>query len=285
MLYYPEDQLDRWLTDDVPLGDLTTRSLGIGRKHGRMTFMPRKDCRLSGLTPALRILQKLGLNAQSKQADGQDVVSGTVVLTAEGRANALHLGWKMAQNIMEWSCGVSTYTARMLADGRAVNPGLQLACTRKSIPGTKLLSNAAVLHGGGIMHRSGLSETILLFAWHRIFTDTPGAFAQHISTLRRAAPEKKIVVEVDNMLEVRDVLEAGPEALPDLLQLDKFPLAETAEVVKLVAQSGGRCMVSAAGGVNAENIAEYSATGVHLVVSSAPYYAKPLNIKVVMEKA
>ena len=284
MFYYSDELLDRLLTDDAPLGDLTTRSLGIGGENGRMSFMPRRDGRLSGLGVALSILKKLELACASDFRDGDEITSGTVALTAEGRAEALHLGWKATQNIMEWASGVATHTAMMLAAGRRNNPNLHLACTRKSIPGTKPLAQAAVIHGGGIMHRAGLSETILLFAAHRHFTEKPNDFTAHIAALRCAAPEKQIVVEVDNMLEARDVLEAAPACLPDVLQLDKFPLRETGEVVTQARQNAPGLKVSSAGGVNLENIADYAATGIDLVVSSAPYYAKPLDIKVVMEK-
>lgn len=284
MFYYPDELLDRLLLDDAPLGDLTSRSLGIGRENGRMIFMPRKDGRVSGLGVAGGVMKKLGLQTASDFRDGDEISSGTVVLTAQGNAEALHLAWKSAQNIMEWACGVASHTAAMLAAGRAVSPGLHLACTRKSIPGTKPLAQAAVIHGGGIMHRAGLSETILLFAWHRAFTGSPSDFAAHVAALRRAAPEKQIVVEADNMIEARAMLEAAPECRPHVLQLDKFPLRETAEVVALARENAPGLKVSSAGGVNLENIADFAATGIDLVVSSAPYYAKPLDIKVVMEK-
>lgn len=284
MFYYSDELLDRLLLDDAPLGDLTTRSLGIGGEHGRMFFMPRHDGRISGLGAALGIMKKLGLKSASDFSDGDEFSSGTVVLAAEGRAEALHLAWKVSQNIMEWACGVATHTASMLAAGRARNPSLHLACTRKSIPGTKPLAQAAVTHGGGIVHRGGISETILLFRWHACFTREPADLTGHIAALRRNAPEKQITVEVENMLEARSVLEAAPECRPHALQLDKFPANDTAEVVDLARRHVPGMKILAAGGITLENIAEYAATGIDLAVSSSPYYAKPLDIKVVMEK-
>lgn len=285
MFYYSDELLERLLTDDAPLGDLTTAALGIGGEPGRMTFMPRRDGRVSGLSVASGILRKLGLTVSTSFSDGGEITAGTLLLEACGKAAALHLGWKVCQNVMEWASGVATYTAAMLAAGRAKNPRLHLASTRKSVPGTRPLAQAAVLHGGGIMHRGGLSETVLLFAAHRRFCENPNDFAAHVAALRRAAPEKKIIVEADNMLEVRDIISAAPEFLPDVLQLDKFPPRETAEVVALARREAPGVLVAAAGGVNLGNIADYAAAGVELVVSSAPYYAAPLDIKVRMEKA
>ncbi len=280
MLYYSENQLDQWLLDDINLGDLTTRGMGIGLEQGRITYMYRQDARASGLEVAARLLLKCGLVVEQFESDGKDVTAGTKLMEARGSAEKLHQAWKVTQNIMEWSSGVATYMAQMLANGRAVNPHLHISCTRKSIPGTKILANAAILHGGGIIHRSGTAETILLFANHRVFTDNPVDFAAHIKRLKMAAPEKKIIVEVENMPEVRDALTGQP----NVLQLDKFPPRDIETVVKLVQQEAPHCLVSIAGGVNKENIAEFAQTGANFIVTSSPYYAKPLDVKARMEK-
>ena len=71
------------------------------------------------------------------------------------------ISWKVVQNVLEWTCGVAHSTAQMVAKARSINPNIQIACTRKSIPGTRLLSTAAILDGGAIIHRAGTAETIL----------------------------------------------------------------------------------------------------------------------------
>ncbi len=280
MFYYSDNQLDTWLLDDINLGDLTTRGLGIGKRPGRMSYSFRQTTRASGLAVAERLLQKLGLQVERLQDDGQDCAAGTPLIVAEGSAERLHLGWKVSQNIIEWASGVAACTARMVLAGQSVNPNLRLACTRKSVPGTKVLAHAAVLHGGGIIHRGGTAETILLFANHRCFTDNPEDFAGHIARLKRAAPEKKIIVEADSLAEARLAVKGSP----DILQLDKFSLEEAREVVALAHRECPACLISAAGGINADNISGYAAAGAGLVVSSAPYYARPADVKVRMEK-
>ncbi|MDL2307694.1 ModD protein [Desulfovibrio sp. OttesenSCG-928-C06] len=280
MFYYSDSQLDQWLMDDIALGDLTTRCMGIGSKPGRMAYSYRQTTRTSGVEVAARLLRKCGLNVEQLVEDGQDVEAGTTLILADGRADQLHSGWKVTQNIMEWSGGVATYMARMLEAARAVNPALHIACTRKSIPGTKTLANAAVVHGGGIIHRGGTAETILLFANHRCFTDSPADFAAHIAKLKSAAPEKKVIVEADTMDEAKEALKARP----DVLQLDKFTPADIEAMVKMAADSAPGCLISMAGGLNKDNIADYARTGAHLAVTSAPYYAKPVDVKVRMEK-
>lgn len=280
MFYYSDQQIDQWLLDDTALGDLTTRNMGINGQMGRITYAYKQDTRASGVEVAARILQKTGLDVTRYEQDGTDVPAGALLVSAEGPAEKLHMAWKVTQNIMEWAGGVASYMAAMLEAGRRVNPLLHIACTRKCIPGTKVLSNAAVVHGGGIIHRGGTAETILLFAHHRLFSDNPKDFAGHIARLRAAAPEKKIVVEVENMDEAKDAISGNP----DVLQLDKFLLQDIESVVQMAAESSPGCLVSVAGGVNRDNIDVFAKTGAPLIVTSSPYYAGPRDVKVLMEK-
>jgi molybdenum transport protein len=284
MLYYPDDLVDRWIMDDVNQGDLTTRILGIGNLRGTIRFSLKEGGRVSGVEAAEKVLRRLGLLVAEKSEDGADVESGACLISAAGKAAALHQAWKAAQNILEWSCGVAGYTAEMVKAVKAVNPAVQVGATRKNIPGTKLLALAAVLNGGGIIHRGGAAETVLLFANHRRFLAWRGTgedWSKIVAALRREAPEKKIVVEADN----RDEAMLALAAEPDILQLDKFSPRELAPLAEAAARRGSRCIISAAGGVNKDNAAEYAAAGAGLIVSSAPYYAKPADVKVVLESA
>jgi molybdenum transport protein len=281
MLYYPDELVDQWIMDDVNQGDLTTRILGIGNVRGAIRFSLKQGGRVSGVDAAERVLLRLGLEIAEKCEDGTDVEAGGCLIGAVGKAAALHQAWKVAQNILEWSCGVASYTARMVAAVKAVNPAVQVGTTRKNIPGTKLLALAAVLNGGGIIHRGGAAETVLLFANHRRFLAWQGTgedWSRIVAALRREAPEKKIVVEADT----RDEALLALAAEPDILQLDKFTPQELRQIVEAAARRESRCVISAAGGVNKDNAAEYAAAGAGLIVSSAPYYAKPADVKVVL---
>ncbi|MDR2160089.1 MAG: ModD protein [Treponema sp.] len=284
MLYYPDELVDQWIMDDVNQGDLTTRILGIGNVRGTISFSLKQGGRVSGTEAAEKVLRRLGLEITGKGEDGIDVEDGACLISAAGKAAALHQAWKAAQNILEWSCGVAEYTAGMVKAVKAVNPAVQVGTTRKCIPGTKLLALAAVLDGGGIIHRGGAAETVLLFANHRRFLDWRGTgqdWGKVVETLRREAPEKKIVVEADTPDEAALALAAEP----DILQLDKFTPRELGLIAEAAARRGSRCIISAAGGVNKDNAAEYARAGAGLIVSSAPYYAKPADVKVVLGPA
>ena len=168
-------------------------------------------------------------------------------------------------------------SARLAVKHQPVAGGVAVACTRKHVPGTKALSAKAVRAGGGIMHRLGLSESLLVFAEHRLFLDEPPA--QTVKRLRQSQPEKKIVVEVANLAQAAVWAKAGA----DVLQLEKFtPEALAACRLAMDDQPArqSRPLLAAAGGIRADNAAAYVAAGADFLVTSAPYTAAPRDVQV-----
>ena len=124
-----------------------------------------------------------------------------------------------------------------------VNSEVVVACTRKSVPGTHGLSMKAILSGGAVPHRLGLSETILVFAQHRTFTGR-ASFSTIIKRLRQRVPEKKIVVEADTLAEAVAITDAGA----DVVQLDKASPVDVATLRRHCETCTPRPLVAAAGG-------------------------------------
>lgn len=273
--------IDRLIADDLPCGDLTTRLAGIGNVPARIVFSARDDSIVSGIDEAMRIFEKLGAKAVFSVDAGSVAPSGTRLLVAEGEAQALIAGWKIAQVLMEWASGIATATGRIVDAAKSVSPKVRVVCTRKTVPFTKALALKAVLAGGAEPHRVGLSDSILLFAEHRMFLDAADDLAAAIAALRARAPEQTI------MLEVHSVAEAltAAAALADVIQLEKLAPAEVRAVADGIAKRpDGRPVIAVAGGINASNAAEYAASGADVLVTSAPYYAKPTDIQVRFEK-
>lgn len=264
------------LHEDCPWGDLTTETLGIGENQGLLTFTARKAMTVCGSEEAVTLFELAGARADYKIKSGQTVAADTLLLEAEGSVASLHIAWKVAQTLMEASSGIATGAATIVNNLRSAGFTTPLACTRKNFPGTKALASKAVKAGGAVMHRLGLSETVLIFPEHLRYTsETPSAI---VARFRVHSPEKKIVVEVTS----RDAAIEWAIAGADVLQLEKFLPAEIAAFrKKLVGLMPEQLPVlAAAGGVTVNNAVEYASAGADLLVSSAPYFAPPADVQV-----
>lgn len=271
-----DKELDRFLREDVPSLDLTTWALGIGEAPGRITFATRHDTVLCGTEEVVRILEKCGATVLTTMRSGTMLATGVCFLEAAGSAGALHIAWKVCANLLEYLSGIATNTHTMLAAAQSVNPTVQIATTRKSIPGTRTLAIKAVLAGGGMPHRLGLSETVLIFPQHRVFLGGLEGCLQRLANIRRHCPEKKIAIEVETLDEALQVARAGV----DILQIDKMAPSLIRETVAAVRSIDPQVCIAAAGGITLANAAEYAATGIDIIVTSSLYTAKPADIAV-----
>ncbi len=269
-----DGQLDALLAQDAPYGDLTTHTLGIGGRPGRIVFAARGAMTLCASEEAARMLVRCGARVTDVLPSGRRLDAGAAFLTAEGSAGALHRAWKTAQTLVEYASGIATRTRRIVDAAAAAAPGVAVACTRKNFPGAKEISVKAVLAGGAAMHRLGLSETLLVFPEHRAFLDDgPGAWA---ARLKARSPEKKVVAEAVSVEDALLLADAGV----DVLQLEKFRPEDVAAVVAAVARRSPPPVVAAAGGVTEDNAAAYAATGCGVLVTSAPFFGRPCDVKV-----
>ena len=276
----PDTLLDSLLADDVPFLDLTTHVLGLGSSPGVMTFAARGAMTLACAEDAARIIDRTGTETVLHKASGDPLAAGEPILTASGPAAALLRAWKIAQNLIEAASGIATEARAIVGAARAVSPSVSVVCTRKNLPGTKLLSVKAVLAGGAVPHRLGLSETILVFAEHRAFL--AGLTPKEIVVMaRRGAAEKKIVVEVGSLEEALTWAEAGA----DVVQAEKFSPDLVAALSSELRRSATRPLIAAAGGITAGNARDYAAAGADILVTSAPYWAKPRDVAVRIEAA
>jgi molybdenum transport protein len=272
-------ELARLLEDDVPFGDLTTEALGIGAAPGIMRFEARDPMVLALAEDAAAIIELAGCRVELLAHSGAALAPGSPILAAHGEASALLRSWKVAQTLIETWSGVATAARGIVNAARAVSPDVAVACTRKTIPGTKRFAVAAVKAGGAVMHRLGLSETVLVFPEHHAFLrDVP--LAEVVGRLRRAAPEKKLVIEVTSAETAVEAAVAGF----DVVQAEKFTPAGIAALVAqlktLAHVQSRRPIVAAAGGINAGNVAAYAQAGADVVVTSSPYLAKPCDVQV-----
>lgn len=259
------------LNDDVPCGDLTTETSGIGQQAARLEFRARQDMVVCAIEEAARLFELNGAKVEVHVHSGQAVSKNDLLLEAQCDAQTLHRVWKTAQVLVEWASGISTATAAIV---KAASP-IAVACTRKNVPGTKAKSVKAVRAGGATMHRLGLSESLLLFPEHCLYLNEEPAFT--VARIKRVEPERKMVVEVTDVEEAIVWAKAGV----DVLQLEKFTPEEVAGCRSELNLIGLKTILAAAGGIRADNAAVYVRAGADLLVTSTPYSAPPKDVQVI----
>lgn len=265
--------IDRICQEDVGGGDLTTDALGIGGLPGEMVFRARGEMIIAGVEVASRMMAGLDLDIHAR--DGDRLASSGLILSARGAAADLHRVWKSAQTLIEILSGIATATRAIVDAAAKINPDVRIATTRKTVPGARHLSQLAVKAGGGILHRQGLGETILVFSEHRAFLPNQ-SLADLAAHLRRAQPEKALGIEVATVDEARAAIDAGFH----VIQLEKFPPADVAAVRAYRGQGTGFPLLAAAGGISPETVADYVRAGAGLIVTSWPYTARPRDVAV-----
>ncbi|MCI8468546.1 MAG: ModD protein [Eggerthellaceae bacterium] len=272
-------RIDQLIAEDVPYIDLTCVALGIGDEPGRMEFFTREACVVAGAEVAAAMARELGLAVAALVPAGSRAQAGDVLLAVEGPASGLHQLWKVALNTLDHLSAVATKTRAMVDAAHAANPQCEVLTTRKSLPGAKDLLTEAVMAGGAFPHRLGLSETVLVFDRHLEFLGGLDAFVEQLPAIRRRCVEKRLFVEA-GADEARVLARAGVDGL----QLDKIPAAELAPLVAELRAIDPRLVLVATGGINPGNAAEYAATGVDGLATTAPFSAAPLDMSARMAR-
>jgi molybdenum transport protein len=159
------------------------------------------------------------------------------LLEARGPAGALHMGWKVALNLLEAASGIATRTHILVRDARSLNPDIEVVATRKIFSGTKAVATNAVCAGGGLPHRLGLSESVLVFVQHVAFLGGEEELWARLPQIKARAKEKKIGVEVTG--------EAGAARAARAARARQVrcgpPSAKAAALLRAVCQSGRAC--------------------------------------------
>lgn len=273
-----DHELEHLLQEDQPYGDATTHALAISPHQGEMRFVARQDMVVCGTEEARRMGALRGLqviHAYQIPASGIQVCAGAPLIGFRGQAQGLHAVWKTAQTLIEYLSGISTATAALVAAARDGNAATSVACTRKNFPGSKRLAMKAVLAGGAVPHRLGLSETLLIFPEHRLFLGEE-APETTLARLRQQWRERSVIVESGDLAEAKRWIVAGV----DVLQTEKMPPAAVAELVACARQQPRPPVIAVGGGVTVQNAADYAKAGASVLVSSAPYVAAPKDVAV-----
>jgi nicotinate-nucleotide pyrophosphorylase (carboxylating) len=237
-------------------GDITTEATIPAAAKTRVVIRAREDGRVAGLDCARTTfrLMDAGLRVAVEKPDGSDVMPGDIVAAIEGNARAIITGERVALNFMGHLSGIATATralARVVEGTKA-----RVCCTRKTTPGLRALEKYAVRAGGGMNHRFGLDDAVLIKDNH---IAVAGGVRNAIERARaRAGHMVKIEIEVDTLDQLEEVMGIGVE----VVLLDNMPPETLARAVKIV---NGRAITEASGRVTAETAGAIAASGVDLI--------------------
>jgi molybdenum transport protein len=276
MIYISDSTIEQCMHEDIPYLDLTTEMLGIGSKPAVIDFYTRSDGVLCGSEEVTRIFAKLGIVPSHIKPTGSAIVKNDVVMRGEGSAGAIHAAWKVSLNIFEYCSGIASATRLLVETVKKINPDMEILTTRKSFPGTKEFVIKAIVAGGALPHRLGLSESILIFKEHLTFCGDISHVIQNLDRLKKRNPEKKIVVECEMLEDAQLLAKSGV----DVIQFDKVTPAKLAVYVREVKNINHNCILLAAGGVTIDNCALYAQSGVNGIVTSSLYNARQLDMGV-----
>jgi nicotinate-nucleotide pyrophosphorylase (carboxylating) len=242
----------RALAEDVGAGDLTAALLPAG-KVARARLVTRQDAVLCGTEWFERTVELLDPEAEIywHHKDGDDIVAGENLCEVEGDARALLTAERTAINFLQTLSAVATRTRAYVV--RVAGTKAKILDTRKTIPGLRMAQKYAVRAGGGVNHRVGLYDGILLKENH--LAAAGGVKPAVEAALRAARPGVMVQVEVETIEQLREALDAGAK----LVLLDNFTLPRLREAVAVAA---GRAELEASGGVDFATVREIAETGV-----------------------
>lgn len=241
-------------------GDITSDSTVPESAQACVVIAAREEGRIAGLDIAEAAFRMVDANLKITRLirEGADVKKGDEVMKVEGRARSILTAERVALNFMGHMSGVATLTLKMV---RAVgNHKAKIAATRKTLPGLRAVQKYAVMVGGGIPHRYGLDDAVLIKDNHIAMS---GGVRNAIRNAKaHIGHTVKIEVEVDTLEQLAEVLDEGV----DIVMLDNMTGEQMKQAVAMV---GGRAVVEASGGVTLARIPEIAATGVDLISSGA----------------
>ena len=252
------------IAEDVGDGDHTSLSTIAAGTQGRARLIVKEDGILAGVELALEIFNQIDNSLKTTVfiEDGASVKYGDIALTVEGSTHSILLAERLVLNCMQRMSGIATKTNRIVT---ALKPyKTQVLDTRKTTPGLRYLEKWAVKIGGGVNHRIGLYDMILIKDNH---VDYAGGIANAINAannyLKETGKNLEIEIEVRNLTELKEVLATGNI---NRIMLDNFDLPLLKQAVDII---DGRFTTEASGGIVEENVTDYAACGVDFISMGA----------------
>ena len=266
--------VERALAEDIGPGDVTTCAVLPEDRTIEARIEAREALVVCGLEVACAVFQLLGgVACASLARDGARVAAGDRICHLPGSAHSILAGERTALNLLARLCAVATHTRRYV--DAVAGTEVAIVDTRKTLPGWRTLEKYAVAVGGGVNHRVGLYDAILIKDNH---VAAAGGVGAAVKAARAAAPPHLwLQCEVESESQAEEALAAGADSL-------LFDNRSVAELTALVARFRAAAVIEASGGVTLENVRAVAETGVHRISIGALTHSAP-NVDVALEVA
>jgi nicotinate-nucleotide pyrophosphorylase (carboxylating) len=254
----------RALAEDFGWGDVTTEGVIDPKQQARAIILAKSPCVLAGLDIASEAFRQLdpGIAVTVHRNDGDPCEPGTTVAEYRGYAAALLTAERTALNFIQRLSGIATLTRQFV---KAAGGRITVLDTRKTTPLLRVVEKYAVRAGGGVNHRAGLDDGILIKDNH---IRLAGGVVNAVSRMRKKTREMPTEVEAQSLDQVDEALAAGA----DIILLDNL---STPDIIAAVAKCRGRAKTEISGGVTLSRIPELAATGADYVSVGALTHSAP----------
>jgi nicotinate-nucleotide pyrophosphorylase (carboxylating) len=253
------DPIDVALREDIGTGDVTTDFFVDKNQLAIARIVARERAILAGAETAGEVFRRVDptIEISIAQKDGAEINVGENVIEIRGAARPILKAERVALNFLQRLSGIATMTRKFVE--AAATDHVKILDTRKTTPGLRALEKAAVVAGGGVNHRFGLFDMVMLKDNHLAAAAGFESFATAVRKFRETHPNIQIEVEADTLEQVRALLEI--EGI-DVILLDNMKAAQIREAIAL---GKGKVKFEASGGVTLKNIRQIAATGVDYI--------------------
>jgi nicotinate-nucleotide pyrophosphorylase (carboxylating) len=266
--------IEQALQEDIGFGDVTSESIIPEEQLGRAVLQAKENGIVSGVEIVSIIFQYADsqITTTVHASDGGMVAPGHVIAGIDGPVRGILLGERVALNFLQRMSGIATLTHKYVHAVAGTNA--KITDTRKTAPGLRMLDKKAVRDGGGVNHRYGLDEMVLIKDNHIAAAGNIGkAVAKCQNYLRSQNLKVRIEVETTSVAQVEEVLKCGGV---DRIMLDNFDMEAMARAVQLIDHS---LEVEASGGVTLQTVRAIADTGVDFIsVGALTHSPKALDI-------
>jgi nicotinate-nucleotide pyrophosphorylase (carboxylating) len=262
------DPISIALAEDIGSGDLTSRYF-VGAEERSARIFVKEPSVAAGVGTGAEVFRRVDpqLAVRVVRDDGSPLAKGDTVLEIRGAVRSILTAERVALNFIQRLSGTATLTRRFVE--AVAGTRARILDTRKTTPGLRALEKAAVVAGGGVNHRFGLYDMVMVKDNHLAAGTTPEQLQAAIRTFRAENPGRRVELEADTLDQVRRFLTFTGV---DVILLDNMACAQMAEAVALGA---GRVQFEASGGVSLATAADIAATGVDFISVGALTHSAP----------